>query len=81
MSAALDAWKPWPKCPADECDETEGVTIMECAPGYTYMTIGDVCHHWVTLHLKPDMPAEQRETLKAYFHPADVPRETTTEET
>lgn len=71
-----DAWKPWPVCPAEGCDETEGVTIMECAPGYTYMTVGDVCFHWVTFQLNPDMPQEQRAQLVEYFRLTDVPRET-----
>lgn len=81
MSDPLDAWKPWPKCPADGCEETEGVLIMECAPGHTYMTTGDVCEHWVTLHFDPARPLsdEQRAMWDEYFRPSDVPRETSTE--
>lgn len=73
-----DDWKPWPRCPADRCEETEGVTIMECAPGYTYMTVGDVCGHWAMLYRKPDtvMTDEQRAMWDEYFRPGDVPRET-----
>jgi uncharacterized phage-associated protein len=78
VSEPLDAWKAWPVCPADECDETKDVTIMECAPGCTYMTVGGVCGHTVFLHRKPDttMTDEEREVWAEYFRRADVPRET-----
>lgn len=78
MSDPLDAWNLWPRCPADDCAETEDVTIMECVPGYTYMTVGGVCHHTVFLHRKPDaeMTDEDRQMWEEYFRGGDVPRET-----
>ena len=57
MSTSSSDWKPFPVCPADDCEETEDVTIMECAPGRTYMTIGGVCGHAVWLYRKSDAPA------------------------
>lgn len=82
MTDPLDAWKPWPLCPADKCGEAKGVTIFECVPGYTYTTIGDVCGHTVFLHRKPDtaMTDDERELWEAYFHATDVPRETSTDQ-
>lgn len=78
MSDPLDAWKPWPKCPAEDCEETEDITIMECAPGHTYMTIGGVCGHVVLLHRKPDidMTEAERQLWEWFFRSANVPRET-----
>lgn len=77
MSTDDDAWKPWPKCPADGCQETEDVTIMECIPGYTYMVIGGICGDVVML-ARNDVPLadEDRDLLIDYFRPTDVPRET-----
>jgi hypothetical protein len=78
MSDSIDAWKPWPKCPADDCDETEDVMIMECVPGYTYSVTGGVCGHLVFLQRRPntEMTDEERRMWDEFFHPADVPRET-----
>lgn len=78
MSNSLDDWKPWPKCPAEGCGETEDVMIMECIPGRTYCVTGGVCGHLVWLHLKPgtEMSEEQRTMWAEHFHPTDVPRET-----
>ncbi len=73
-----DAWKLWPRCPADECDETEDVMIMECAPGYTYMVTGGVCGHVIWLHRETDAPLSDE--LTELFRPADVPRETSESE-
>jgi hypothetical protein len=72
-----DPWKPWPRCPADACEETEDVTIMECVPGYTYTTVGGVCGHWVMLG-RNDLPMSDgdRAMWDEYFRSADVPRET-----
>lgn len=77
-----DPWKQWLHCPADECDETEDVMIMECAPGYTYMTTGGVCGHWVTLHRRPDtdMTDEEQRMWAEYFRPTDVSRGTSESE-
>lgn len=77
----LDDWKPWPSCPADECGETSDVTIMECVPDFTYMTIGGVCGHVVFLHRRSDttMTDEEQELWAEYFRRADVPRETSTD--
>lgn len=69
-----DAWKPFPRCPAEDCEETEGVTIMECVPGYSYMMVGDVCFHWVTLVIKPNAPVDN--LLAEYVRQAGVSRET-----
>jgi hypothetical protein len=44
----------WPEmavCPADECDATEGLWVMECAPGHTWMFVND-CGHWGFIHKK-----------------------------
>lgn len=73
-----DDWKPWPKCPAEGCEETEDVTIMECVPGHTYTTVGGVCGHAAFLVRKSgtEMTEEERRVWEEYFHPTDVPRET-----
>lgn len=72
-----DAWKPWPVCPAEECGQTEGITIMECAPGHTYITVGDVCHHSVFLYRNTvPVPDGESDLLAELFSPVDVPRET-----
>lgn len=72
-----DDWKSWPKCPAEDCHETEGVAIMECIPGHTYITTGGVCGH-VAFLARNDVPLADgdRDLLIDYFRPSDVPRET-----
>ncbi len=75
MSDQPGGWKPWPVC-VEGCNETEGVEIFECIPGYTYMVIGSICGH-VGFLARNDVPLsdEDRDLLAGYFQP-DVPRET-----
>jgi len=82
MSDSASHWKPWPRCPEEKCGETAGVTIMECAPGRAYMAVGDVCGHATFLYRRPDtdMTGEEQAMWTEYFHPTDVPRETSPEE-
>lgn len=72
-----DDWKPWPKCPAEGCHETEDIAIMECIPGRSYITTGGVCGHMAFL-VRNDVPLSDgdRDLLIDYFRLADVPRET-----
>jgi hypothetical protein len=40
------------RCPAENCVATEGLWLMECAPGRTWTFVND-CGHWGFIHAKP----------------------------